>query len=230
MSVSAQVLTSFFSFNAFFLVTHDRLHQKTGLICIKDLSCPLHFMFCLHEQTSKLSVHIWQITRQLWVWLHVPNSHRTKTLGNFRIEFRNLFGRMCGSRIKKTCLSRKKKKKKTNNFSTNDLDLFRFFHFYLLIFGIESFTLFENAEELWQNKGLRRIVVVTAVVFFPSLGNGKLFYKKPFLKNGLYDIWRTKLTRQMTRAVVRIIEDNLTYLQKKNGKNIEKQKHEISPK
>ena len=34
----------------------------------------------------------------------------------------------------------------------------------------------------------------------------------------------------MTRAVVRIIEDNLTYLQKKNGKNIEKQKHEISPK
>lgn len=113
MSVSAQVLTSFFSFNAFFLETHDRLHQKTGLICVNDLSCPLHFMFCLHEQTSKLSVHIW----------HVPNSHRTKTLGNFRIEFRNLFGRMCGSRIKKTCLSRKKKrKKKTNNSSTNDLD------------------------------------------------------------------------------------------------------------
>ena len=76
----------------------------------------LHFMFCLHEQTSKLSVHIWQITRQLWVWLHVPNSHRTKTLGNFRIEFRNLFGRMCGSRIKKTCLSRKKKKKKPTIF------------------------------------------------------------------------------------------------------------------
>lgn len=124
VSVSAQVLTSFFfSFNALFLETHDRLHQKTGLICIKDLSCPLHFMFCLHEQTRKLSVHIWQITRQLWVWLHVPNSHRTKTLGNFRIECRNLFGRMCGSRIKKTCLSRKKKKKKkTDNFSTNDLD------------------------------------------------------------------------------------------------------------
>ena len=34
----------------------------------------------------------------------------------------------------------------------------------------------------------------------------------------------------MTRAVVRIIEDNLTYLQKKNGKNIEIQKHEISQK
>lgn len=114
VSVSAQVLTSFFSFNAFFLETHDRLHQKTGLICVNDLSCPLNFMFCLHEQTSKLSVHIWQITRQLWVWLHVPNSHRTKTLGNFRIEFRNLFGRMCGSRIKKTCLSRKKKEKKKN--------------------------------------------------------------------------------------------------------------------
>lgn len=104
------------------------------------------------------------------------------------------------------------------------------FHFYLLIFGIESFTLFENAEELWQNKGLRRIVVVTVVVFFPSLGNRKLFCKKPFPKNGIYDIWRTKLTRQMTRAVVRIIEDNLTYLQKKNGKNIAKQKHEISQK
>lgn len=104
------------------------------------------------------------------------------------------------------------------------------FHLYLLIFGIESFTLFGNAEELWQNKGLRRIVVVTGVVFFPSLGNWKLFYKKPFPKNGLYDIWRIKLTRQMTRAVVRIIEDNLTYLQKKNGKNIDKQKHEISQK
>ena len=34
----------------------------------------------------------------------------------------------------------------------------------------------------------------------------------------------------MTRAVVRIVEDNLTYLQKKNGKNIDKQKHEISQK
>ena len=34
----------------------------------------------------------------------------------------------------------------------------------------------------------------------------------------------------MTRGVVRIIEDNLTYLHKKNGKNIDKQKHEISQK
>lgn len=34
----------------------------------------------------------------------------------------------------------------------------------------------------------------------------------------------------MTRAIVRIIEDNLTYLQKKKGKNIDKQKHEISQK
>ena len=116
MSVSAQVLTSFFSFNAFFWKRTTYFIKKTGLICVNDLSCPLHFMFCLHEQTSKLSVHIWQITRQLWVWLHVPNSHRTKTLGSFRIEFRNLFGRMCGSRIKKTCLSRKKKKKKNGQF------------------------------------------------------------------------------------------------------------------
>lgn len=94
------------------------------------------------------------------------------------------------------------------------------FHFYLLIFGIESFTLFENAEELWQNKGLRRIVVVTVVVFFPSLGNRKLFYKKPFPKNGIYDIWRTKLTRQMTRAVVRILKTTWHIYRRKMEKTL----------
>lgn len=52
------------------------------------------------------------------------------------------------------------------------------FHLYLLIFGIESFTLFGNAEELWQNKGLRRIVVVTGVVFFSVARKLKTFLQK----------------------------------------------------